>query len=60
MSGLDRICPVTRKFMQQKSRPGAKTMRLGFNELTISKLENIVLREITGTTRSNLNYMIQI
>jgi hypothetical protein len=35
-------------------------MRLGPNELTISKLDNIELREIMGTTKINLNYMIQI
>jgi hypothetical protein len=49
------ICPVTRNFEQQKSRSGAKTMRLGPDKLTISKLDNIELRAITGTTRSNLN-----
>jgi hypothetical protein len=35
-------------------------MRLGFDELTISKLDNMELREIIGTTRSNLNSRIQI
>jgi hypothetical protein len=67
MSGLGRICPawgwicpVTRNFLQQKSRSGAKTMRLGPDKLTISKLDNMELREITGTTRSNLNSRIQI
>jgi hypothetical protein len=30
-------------------------MRLGPDKVTISKLDNIELREITGTTRSNLN-----
>jgi hypothetical protein len=55
-----RICPVNRNFMQQKSRSGAKTMRLGPDELTITKLDNMELREITGTTRSNLNTRIQI
>jgi hypothetical protein len=49
------ICPVTRNFEQRKSRSGAKTMRLGPDKLTISKLDNIELREITGATRSNLN-----
>jgi hypothetical protein len=29
-------------------------MRLGPNKLTISKLDNIERREITGTTNSNL------
>jgi hypothetical protein len=60
MFGLGRICPINRNFMQWKSRSGAKTMRLGPNELTISKLDNMELREITGTTRSNLNSRIQI
>jgi hypothetical protein len=35
-------------------------MRLGPDELTINKLDNIELREIMGTIRSNLNSMIQI
>jgi hypothetical protein len=35
-------------------------MRLGPDELTISKLDNMELRKITGTTRGNLNSMIQI
>jgi hypothetical protein len=30
-------------------------MRLGPDKLTISKLDNINLREIIGATRSNLN-----
>jgi hypothetical protein len=30
-------------------------MRLGSDKLTISKLDNIVLREVTGATRSNIN-----
>jgi hypothetical protein len=30
-------------------------MRLGLDKLTISKLHNIELREITGAIRSNLN-----
>jgi hypothetical protein len=30
-------------------------MRLGPDKLTISKLDNIELREIMGATRSNLN-----
>jgi hypothetical protein len=51
---------VTKNFMEQKSRMGAKTMRLGPDKLTISKLDNMELREITGTTRSNLNARIQI
>jgi hypothetical protein len=60
MSSLDQICPVTSNFMQRKSRSGAKMMRLGPDELTISKLDNMELREITGITRSNLNSRIQI
>jgi hypothetical protein len=67
MSGLGpiclvwgRICPVTRNFAQRKSRSGAKTMRLGPDKITISKLDNIELREIMEITRSNLNSMIQI
>jgi hypothetical protein len=66
MPGLDQIypvwgwiCPVTRNFKQRKSRSGAKTMRLGPDKLTISKLDNVELKEITETTRSNLNSMIQ-
>jgi hypothetical protein len=35
-------------------------MRLGPDELTISKLDNMELREILGTNRSNLNSSIQI
>jgi hypothetical protein len=35
-------------------------MRLGPDELAISKLDNIELREITGITRSNLDSRIQI
>jgi hypothetical protein len=30
-------------------------MRLGPNKLTISKLDNIELRKITGAIRNNLN-----
>jgi hypothetical protein len=33
-------------------------MCLGANKLTISKLDNMELREITGITRSNLNSKI--
>jgi hypothetical protein len=54
------ICPVTRNFAQQKSRSGVKTMRLGPDKLTISKLDNMELREMTRTTRSKLNSRIQI
>jgi hypothetical protein len=52
MSGLGLICPVwgriclvIRNFVQRKSRSGAKTMRLGPDKLTISKLDNMKLRE---------------
>jgi hypothetical protein len=56
MSGLGgQICPMTRNFEQRKSRSGAKMMRIGPDKLTISKLDNIELREIMGATRSNLN-----
>jgi hypothetical protein len=60
MFGLGRICLISRNFEQQKSKLGAKTMRLGPDKLTINKLDNIELREITGATRSNLNYRNQI
>jgi hypothetical protein len=35
-------------------------MRLVPDKLTISKLDNIELREMVGTTRSNINSRIQI
>jgi hypothetical protein len=35
-------------------------MHLGLNKLTISKLDNIELREIIGATRSNINSKNQI
>jgi hypothetical protein len=35
-------------------------MRLGPDKITISKLDNMELREITGTTRNKLNSRIQI
>jgi hypothetical protein len=35
-------------------------MCLGPDKLTVSKLDNMKLREITETTRSNLNSRIQI
>jgi hypothetical protein len=54
-SAWGRICPVTRNFEQRKSRLRDKMMRLGPDKHTISKLDNIELREITGATRSNLN-----
>jgi hypothetical protein len=60
ISGLGQICLVNRNFMQQKSRSGGKTMSLGPEELTISALDNMELREITGTTRSKLNSTIQL
>jgi hypothetical protein len=51
---------ITKKFKQQKSRSGGKTMCLGPDKLTISKQDNIGHRKITGATRSNLNSMNQI
>jgi hypothetical protein len=60
MSRVGWICPTTRNFAQRKSRSGAKTMRLGPDKLTIRKLDNMELKEITETTRSNLNSRIQI
>jgi hypothetical protein len=51
---------VAKNFAQWKSRSRAKTMRLGPDKLTISKLDNMELREIAGTNRSNLNSRIQI
>jgi hypothetical protein len=67
MSRLGQICPiwgwiypVTRNFVQQKSRSGAKMMRLDPDKLTISKLDNMELREITRITRSKLNSIIEI
>jgi hypothetical protein len=59
MSGLDQICPITRNFEQRKSRSGVKTIRLGPDKLTISKLDNIEFREITRATRSKLNFRNQ-
>jgi hypothetical protein len=35
-------------------------MCLGPNKFTVNKLDNMKLREIMGTTRSNLYSMIQI
>jgi hypothetical protein len=48
------------KLRAAKKRSGVKTMRLGPDKLTISKLDNMDLREIIGTTRSNINSRIQI
>jgi hypothetical protein len=60
MSEIGQICPVTKNFMQQKSRSEAKTMHLGPDKLTISKVDNMEVREITEITRSNLNSSIPI
>jgi hypothetical protein len=49
------ICPVTRNFKQRKSKLRAKTMCLGPDKLTVSKLDNRELREITRIARSKLN-----
>jgi hypothetical protein len=35
-------------------------MRLGPDKLTISKVDNIELRKITGASRRNLNFRNQI
>jgi hypothetical protein len=35
-------------------------MRLGSDKFTINNLDNMELREIIGTSRSNLNSSIQI
>jgi hypothetical protein len=58
MSELGRICPVTRNFEQRISRSGVRMMPLGSDKLTISKVDNVELREITETTKSNLNFRI--
>jgi hypothetical protein len=62
MSRLYRICPlwsqicsITRNFEQRKNISGAKTMCLGPDKFIISKLDNIELKELMGTTRSNQN-----
>jgi hypothetical protein len=67
MFGIGQIClvwgpdsPVTRNFVQRKSRSEVKTMRLGSDKLTVSKIDNMKLREITGTIRSNINSSIQL
>jgi hypothetical protein len=60
MSEIGQICPVTKNFMQQKSRSEVKTMHLGPDKLTISKVDNMEVREITEITRSNLNSSIPI
>jgi hypothetical protein len=61
MFGLrGRICPVTKNIVQRKSRSKVKLMRLDPNKLTISKLDNMDLREIMGITRNNLHSRIQI
>jgi hypothetical protein len=62
MSGLSRICPILGQLCLvkldhalQKSRSGAKIMNLSPNKLMTCNLNTIELREIKGTTRSNLN-----
>jgi hypothetical protein len=67
MFSLGRICLVSgldmsghQKLQAAESRPGAKMMRLGPDKLTIRKLDNIELRQIMETTRSNLNSRFQI
>jgi hypothetical protein len=58
--GLDQIYLITRNFTHWKSRSRAKMMHLGPDKFTITKLDNMKLREITGTIRSNINSKIQI
>jgi hypothetical protein len=48
------------KLRAAKSRSRVKTTSLGPDELTISTLDNMELREITRTTRSKLNSSIQL
>jgi hypothetical protein len=60
MSGLKSDMSGQQKLRAAKSRSGAKMTSLGPEELAISKLDNIELREITGTTRSNINSRIQL
>jgi hypothetical protein len=62
MSGLGQICPVWSRICPikldhelRKSRSGAKMMSLAPDKFTACKLNTIELREIKGTTRSNLN-----
>jgi hypothetical protein len=55
MSGLGWICPVKLDHTPRKSRSRAKMMSLSPNKLTTCKLNTIELREIKGTTISNLN-----
>jgi hypothetical protein len=62
MSGVNQICSIQTQICSTKqvnalwkSRSGAKMINLGLNKLTAAKLNTIELREIKGTTRSNLN-----
>jgi hypothetical protein len=55
MSGLGHICPVKLDLALRKSRSGAKMMNLGPDKLMTHKVNAIELREIKGTTKSNLN-----
>jgi hypothetical protein len=56
-AGYVRLLETSRS---EKNRSRAKTMRLNPDKLTISNLDNIELREIIKTTRSNLNFRIKI
>jgi hypothetical protein len=49
------VCLVKLDLTLQKSRPRAKIMHLGPDKNTAHKLNTIELREIKGTTRSNIN-----
>jgi hypothetical protein len=50
-----RICSVKQEHALWKSISGAKKMNLGLDKLTTYKLTTLELREIKGTTRSNIN-----
>jgi hypothetical protein len=54
MSGHQKLHAVKKYIRSQDDA------RLGPDELTISKVDNMELRKITGITRSNLNSRIQI
>jgi hypothetical protein len=60
MFRLGRIYPVTINFAERKSRLGSETMCTSPDKLTISKLDNMDLKVITGITRSNLHSWIKI
>jgi hypothetical protein len=66
MSRLGQICPVLGPDMSDHQKLRTVEKYIGSQEdasrsqkLTISKVDNMELREITETTRSNLNSRIQ-